>query len=196
MEPIWFALLNTATPNSLPNRNTLLQRWRYGKYLIYGSLFTQIHGSTHCTYLVIIELCGCFRVFLDYDHASFMTHTYIIRIGRLLFQWQKLLTSACRRCRVSAVAESVSDTDRSTGFAQIMCGTYTSRLQTQCWPPFLTGPIIASARWTPWHCCGAFRFPETCIDSKLNTTVPHCQLIPTTSRQIALTVWQCRIIKK
>ena len=123
MEPIWFALLNTATPNSLPNRNTLLQRWRYGKYLLYRSLFTQIHGSTHCTYLVIIELCGCFRVFLDYDHASFMTHTYIIRIGRLLFQWQKLLTSACRRCRVSAVAESVSDTDRSTGFAQIMCGT-------------------------------------------------------------------------
>ena len=49
-----------------------------------------------------------------------MTHTYIIRIGRLLFQWQKLLTSACRRCRVSAVAESVSDTDRSTGFAQKM----------------------------------------------------------------------------
>ena len=120
MEPIWFALLNTATPNSLPNRNTSLQRWRYGKYLLYRSLFTQIHGPTHCTYLVILELCGCFRVFLDYDHASFMTHTYIIRIGRLLFRWQKLLTSACRRCRVSAVAESVSDTDRSTGFAQIM----------------------------------------------------------------------------
>ena len=73
---------------------------------------------------------------------------------------------------------------------------HTSRLQTQCWPPVLTGPIIASARWTPWHCCGAFRFPETCIDSKLNTTVPHCQLIPTTSRQIALTGWQRCVIKK
>ena len=56
-------------------------------------------------------------VFLYDDHASVMTHTYIIRIGHLLFQWQKLLTSACR---VSAVAESVSDTARSTGFAQIM----------------------------------------------------------------------------
>ena len=116
---------------------------KYDKYLLYRSLFTQTHGSTHCTYL---DNSSHYRTLRSLS-SFFIRRSRKLYDTHLLFESFSIESSVtevtyfCLRCLLRSI--QWQPTCRLCfRFTMLEQGWHTPRFQTQWSPPF---------RWVSCH---------------------------------------------